>query len=198
MRRVLLTIFAAASLCAASAGQAQAPEPLTAAQVTYRTLADRGVNNARRLWGDHRLHWYRDRLHIHRKYPLATLWSIVPLWETMNALAIADHSPAHVAAVNGFAKEAEHYYNRAMHGYGPYKGDRNRETVWFDDNGWWGIAFVDAWRATGNRRYLRDADFAMRFVPRYGWARNRGLWWNTRHPHKAREGPAANTPLRPP
>jgi Glycosyl hydrolase family 76 len=196
MKRLLLTTLAAASLCAVSAAQAQtAPSPLTATQVTYRALADRGVNKARRLWGSHQLHWYRDRLHVHRKYPLATIWSVVPLWETMNALAIADHSRAHVAAVNGFAKGAERYYNRAMHGYGPYPGGRDRETVWFDDNGWWGIAFVDAWRATGNRRYLRDADFALRFVARYGWASNGGLWWNTRHAHKAGEALAANALL---
>src|SRR5207249_487617 len=80
------------------------------------------------------------------------------LFESLDALAIADHSRAHRAAVRKFAAGAEKYYNRAMHGYGPYKGDRSRETVWFDDNGWWGIAFVDAWRATGNRRYLKDAD----------------------------------------
>src|SRR5205807_7069429 len=148
---------------------------------------------AQRLWGDSRRHWYRDRMNDRDRYPLATIWSIVPLWESMNALAIADHSRAHVAAVKRFANGAEQYYNRAMHGYGPYKGDRNRETVWFDDNGWWGMAFVDAWQATGNRRYLNDADRAMRFVAHYAWAPGGGLWWNTKHPYKAGEALAADS-----
>jgi hypothetical protein len=193
MRRLLSLILATAVLGAATAGQAQAAQPLAGAQVTYRDLADRGLKNAQRLWGDSRRHWYRDRLNDRDRYPLATIWSIVPLWESMNALAIADHSGAHVAAVKRFANGAEQYYNRAMHGYGPYKGDRNRETVWFDDNGWWGTAFVDAWQATGNRRYLNDADRAMRFVARYGWAPGGGLWWNTKHPYKAGEALAADS-----
>ena len=191
-RLALIAIAAAAALAAPPAASAAS---LTGAQVTYRNLADRGVKNAQRLWWNRRLHWYNDHLHDHRKYPLATIWSIVPLFESLDALAIADHSRAHRAAVRKFAAGAEKYYNRAMHGYGPYKGDRSRETVWFDDNGWWGIAFVDAWRATGNRRYLKDADRAFRFVARYGWASNGGIWWNTKHPYKAGEALSADTLL---
>jgi hypothetical protein len=194
MRRLIPAVLGAA-LIAAVPAVSRAQQPLTPAQVSYRDLADRGVANAKRLWADKKRHWYRDRLHSHRKFPLATIWSVVPLWEAMNALAIADHTPKHVHDVNWFAKGAEQYYNRAMHGYGPYKGDRNHETVWFDDNGWWGIAFVDAWRATGNRRWLRDADFALRFISRYGWAGNGGIWWNTRHAHKAGEALAAGALL---
>lgn len=192
MKRLVIPSILAALLLLP---QAAAAAPLTGAQASYRNLADHGVKNAQRLWGNRRLHWYDDRLHSHAKYPLATIWSIVPLFEALDALAIADHSRAHVAAVRRFAAGAERYYNRAMHGYGPYKGDRNRETVWFDDNGWWGIAFVDAWRATRNRRYLRDADRAFRFVARYGWASGGGIWWNTRHPYKAGEALSSDTLL---
>jgi DUF1680 family protein len=153
------------------------------------------VKNAERLWWNKRLRWYNDRLNDRRKYPLATIWSIVPLFEAANALAIADKSRSHRAAVRKLATGAQRYYNRAMKGYSPYKGGRERETVWFDDNGWWGIAFVDAWRATGKRRYLRDADKAFRFVVRYGWASNGGIWWNTKRPYKAGEALASNALL---
>src|SRR5205807_6778169 len=96
MRRLLSLILATAVLGAATAGRAESAQPLTGAQVTYRDLADRGLKNAQRLWGDSRRRWYRDRLNDRDRYPLATIWSIVPLWESMNALAIADHSHAHV------------------------------------------------------------------------------------------------------
>src|SRR5436190_13300880 len=121
MKRLALISALAAALVAP---QASSAATLTGAQVTYRSLADRGVKNAQRLWWNKHLHWYNDRLNDHRKYPLATIWSIVPLFETLDALAIADHSRAHRKAVRKFAAGAEKYFNRAMHGYGPYKGDR--------------------------------------------------------------------------
>src|SRR5207244_8851272 len=188
MKRLALSSILAAALAAPSAAPAAT---LTGAQAGYRDLADQGVAKAQRMWGNRRLHWYDDRLNSHARFPLATIWSLVPLFESIDALPIADNSRAHVAAVRKIAAGAEKYFNRAMHGYGPYKGDRNKETVWFDDNGWWGTAFVDAWRATGNRKYLKDADRAFRFAARYGWAKNGGMWWNTRHPYKSGEALAA-------
>lgn len=192
MRRLVIASIIAASLLVPATAAAA---PLSATQAGYRNLADRGFKNAQRLWFNKRLHWYNDRLNSHKRFPLATIWSLVPLFETANALAIADHSHAHVATVRKIAAGAEKYFDRAMHGYGPYKGDRGKETVWFDDNGWWGVAFVDAWRATGNRRYLKDADRAFRFVARYGWASNGGMWWNTRHPYRSGEALAADSLL---
>jgi uncharacterized protein YyaL (SSP411 family) len=192
MRRLVITsIIAASLLVPASVGAAS----LGPTQSSYRSLADRGVKNAHAMWFNRKLHWYDNRLNSHKKFPLATIWSLVPLFEADNALAIADHSHAHVAAVRKIASGAEKYFNRAMHGYGPYKGDRDRETVWFDDNGWWGMAFMDAWRATGNRRYVKDADRAFRFVARRGWASNGGMWWNTDHPYKSGEALASDVLL---
>jgi hypothetical protein len=192
MKRLALVPLLAAALAVPTSAAAASLSPQ---QSTYRGLADRGVKNAQRLWFNRHLHWWNDKLNSHAKFPLATIWSVVPLFETLDALAIADRSHVHVAAVKKFAAGAEKYYNRAMHGYGPYKGDRNRETVWFDDNGWWGLAFIDAWRATGSKRYLKDADKAFRFIARYGWASNGGMWWNTKHPYKSGEALAADSAL---
>lgn len=192
VKRAALTAVVAAVLSVPSGASAAS---LTPTQASYRALADHGVKTANRLWYNKRLRWWNDKLNSHKRFPLATIWSLVPLFETANALAVADHSHGHVALVRKLAGGAEKYFNRKMHGYGPYKGDRNKETVWFDDNGWWGLAFIDAWRATGNRRYIKDADRAFRFVARYGWAKNGGMWWNTRHPYKSGEALAGDSAL---
>ena len=54
---------------------------------------------------------------------------------------------------------------------------------------------MDAYRATGKRRYLDDAERALRFIARAGWASSGGLWWNTTHPHKSGEALASGTAL---
>ena len=108
-------------------------------------------------------------------------------------------SPVLIAVVSEFAKKAEKYFDRALGpsgGYAPYLGDRGgHERAWFDDNGWWGLAFIDAYRATHDRRYLTDAARALDFINRRGWASNGGLWWNTSHDHKAGEALASGSAL---
>jgi Glycosyl hydrolase family 76 len=129
-----------------------------------------------------------------------TLWGVLPQFEALSAVAIADPSAAHRAALRRFARGAERYWNPALRpvpGYAPYPGERGRSTrTWFDDNGWWGSAFLDAYRATRDRRYVRDAERAFRFVERAGWDRRRGgIWWNTDHTFKAGESFASGTLL---
>jgi len=77
---------------------------------------------------------------------------------------------------------AESYWDPAIGAFAPYPGDRGPANTWFDDNSWWGIAFVDAYRALGKTRFLRDAQDAFDFVARRGWdSSHGGLWWNTAH-----------------
>jgi hypothetical protein len=195
----VLTISLAAGTLADTASAA-APPTLTAAQQHYLVLAKAGVAQAKQHWSDHRLGWYDSRLGDRDRYPLATIWDIVPLFESLDAIAIAQPTPANRASLTRFAKGAERYLNRGLRplpGYSPYPGDRSANTeTWFDDNGWWGIAFVNAYRATGVRRWLADAERALRYVAAAGWdPRAGGLWWNTTHPYKAGAALASDTLL---
>jgi hypothetical protein len=174
--------------------------PPSAAQQHYLELAKTGVSQAKRRWADRRLGWYDSRLGDRDRYPLATIWDIVPLFESLDAIAIAQPTPANRAALTTFAKGAERYLNRGLRplpGYSPYPGDRSANTeTWFDDNGWWGIAFVNAYRATGARRWLSDAERALKYIAAAGWdTREGGLWWNTTHPYKAGAALASDTLL---
>jgi hypothetical protein len=197
------------ALCCAGSALAASPSPsqsspatsaLTETQQHYLSLARAGVAQAQKRWHNHRLGWYDSRLGDRERYPLATIWDSVPLFESLDAIAIAQPSAANRRAVANFAAGAERYLNRGLRpvpGYSPYPGDReaNAET-WFDDNGWWGIAFVQAYRATGTKRYLADAQRALRYIAAAGWdPEGGGIWWNTEHPYKSGPALAADTLL---
>jgi uncharacterized protein YyaL (SSP411 family) len=166
----------------------------------YLQLAEQGVARAERAWRDRRRGWYEERLNDHARYPLATIWGAAPLFEALDAIDIAAPSSAHRAAVVAFAAGAERYFDRTLRptpGFAPYPGDRGQTRTWFDDNGWWGLAFMDAFSATGNARYLRDAERAFAFIAAQGWDTDGGggLWWNTSHPYKAGESLASGSLL---
>lgn len=166
---------------------------------TYLQLAEAGVKRAKQLWWNPRLGWYDSRLHDREGYPLATIWDSTPLFETLDAIDIAAPTASHRAAVEAFAKGAERYWDASLRpypGFAPYPGDRGNTLTWFDDNGWWGLAFLDAYRATGVGRYLRDAERAFAFIAKAGWnANGGGLWWNTAHLYIAGEPLAAGALL---
>jgi Glycosyl hydrolase family 76 len=124
-------------------------------------------------------------------YPLATIWGSVPLFEAADAREQSDPTAAHRAQVNRFGHEFEGYWNPHVHGFAPYPHDRGADVeTWFDDNGWLGLAFLEAYRATKDRAYLSDANSAFTFAVRFGWdaSGGGGMWWNTEHPYHS--GPA--------
>jgi hypothetical protein len=166
---------------------------------SYLQIAEKGVVRAQRLWGNAKLGWYDSVLGDKERYPLATIWDATPLFEALDAIDIAAPSPAHRAAVEAFARGAERYWDATLKpypGFAPYPGDRGQVLAWFDDNGWWGLAFLDAYRATGVPRYLHEAQRAFAFIARAGWkADGGGLWWNTAHPYLAGEPLAAGALL---
>ena len=205
MKKLLPTLVALAFATAPTATAGAAPArpataaPLTSAQQHYLALAQAGVARAKQRWRDPH-GWYDELLHDHAHYPLATIWDIVPLFESLDAIAIAQPTAPNRAAVTRFAKGAERYLNhglRPVAGYSPYPGDRTANTeTWFDDNGWWGIAFVNAYRATGAKRWLTDAQRALNYVAAAGWDPPAGgIWWNTTHPYKSGPALASDTLL---
>jgi len=154
----------------------------------------------RQRWRNPRLHWFDERLNDRERYPLATIWGIVPLFESLDAIAIAQPSASNDRALARFAAGAERYLNRGLRpvpGYSPYPGDREANTeTWFDDNGWWGLGFIEAYRATGTPRYLRDAERALRYIASVGWdPTSGGIWWDTEHPYKSGPALASDTLL---
>ncbi|HEX3693151.1 MAG TPA: glycoside hydrolase family 76 protein [Solirubrobacteraceae bacterium] len=191
LRSLVATLLVACALALC----ALAPSPSVASSSPYLRVAEIGAAQAQRLWRDRRLGWYDSRLGDREKYPLATIWDSVPLFETLDAIELASPTPAHRGAVVAFADGAERYLDPGIGpvpGYAPYPGDRGRADVWFDDNGWWGLAFLDAYRATGSPRYLRDAQRAFRFIATEGWNPDGGgMWWNTAHAYIAGEPLAA-------
>jgi hypothetical protein len=163
---------------------------LSPSQQQYLALAQSAVAQSERRWRDRRLPWYDALLDDHDRYRLARIWDIVPLFESLDAIAIASPTRANQLAVTRFATGAERYLNRRLRplpGYSPYPGDRRAsDETWFDDNGWWGLGFVNAYRATGRRRYLNDAQRALDYIAAAGWdPEGGGIWWNTSHPFKA-------------
>lgn len=158
-------------------------------QVDYLGLAQAGVAKSVR-W--RRGGWYCEYLGCSNgPYPLLTIWGEAPMFETADALQLAQPSGAHRRLVERFGLASERYWDRALGGYAPYPGDRERGVeAFFDDNGWLGIAFVNAYLANHEGRWLRDAQRAFRFIAAHGWdsAGGGGMWWNTAHPYHS--GPA--------
>jgi hypothetical protein len=149
----------------------------------YDALARKSVADARRRWWNLHAQWYTDHLHGPAG-DVATVWGIVHVFDAIDALAIADPSRKRKLAVRRFAAVAERYWSHNVHPHGAYTaalagphGD-GENYAFYDDNGWLGLAFVDAYRATHNKRYLHDADRALRFIDEDGWDGKRGVLWN--------------------
>jgi Glycosyl hydrolase family 76 len=145
-------------------------------------------------WWDPRTGWYRQFL-PGAGQGAATMWGIVHLFDAASALAIADPTPRHVAAARAFAAGAERYWDPNLPptgGYGPSPGGRGTH-AWYDDEAWWGVAFLDAYRATHERRLLASAARALAFMDS-GWdPRAGGIWWDTNRTFKASESLAGAT-----
>lgn len=167
----------------------------------FLATAEQGVTLAGQLtnWGNSRFHWYNEYLNDTARSPQATIWGIVPLFETVDYNGLADPSATNLALVRHFASKAETYWDtkvtpapgvrKRTPAYAPYPGSHNDPETFFDDDAWFSLAFMDAYRdmlavhnATLARRYLRDAERGFNFILANGWDhRGGGMWWNTYH-----------------
>ena len=200
VRRITLVVLVSlVALAAAGVVGAPSAGALSRSQASYVKAANKGVKQTHRWWNRGR-HWYSSTLGSSQ---VASLWGVVPLFEALNGLEIAQPSRRHLRQLNRFAWGAQRYLNPALEpvpGFGPRPGQHNPgKTTWFDDNGWWGLAFLDAYRATGNGRWLTDAEIAQNYISVSGWdttpGRPGGIWWNTNHSFYAGESLAGGTLL---
>lgn len=180
------------------AGRAHAAVPPPSAQrAAYLGLAEEGITGQSAHWRTRTDGWYCEVLGCTGAYPLLTIWGIGRMFESVDAVALAAPTVAHRRAVTALAGRAQAlYWNRYLQGFDPYPGDDYPSAqAWFDDNGWLGLAFADAYRATGQRRWLGDAQRAFSFVAAHGWDGTGGMWWNTQHSQHSGEALAADSLL---
>ncbi len=198
-RSSLAVLISLMALIVAGVASMPSANALSSSQAHYLKAANKGVKQTHRWWNRGR-HWYSSTLGSSQ---VASLWGVVPLFEALNGLEIAQPSRRHLRQLNRFAWGAQRYLNpnlRPVAGFGPRPGQHNPgKTTWFDDNGWWGLAFLDAYRATGNGRWLTDAEIAQNYISVSGWdntpGRPGGIWWNTNHSFYAGESLAGGTLL---
>jgi hypothetical protein len=158
----------------------------------FLALAETGLAKTQRAFWNPQLHWYDWRLtKAVKPRPLASLWAVFPLFELADAVAIASPTAANKARVEAFGKGAEAYLDPYTDppAFVTYPGitQPNRH-VFFDDNGWFELAFLDAYQATGDKQFLHDAEEAYTFIAERGWnAVGGGFWWETLHRHLTSE-----------
>ncbi len=110
-------------------------QDLTPTEARFLTLAEKGVAKVHRFWWNGHRQWFDAELHDSAR--VATLWDIVPLFEALDGIAVADPTPRHKSNVIGFANFAESYLNRSLDpvaGFAPEPGQHGSgDTTWFDD-----------------------------------------------------------------
>lgn len=172
---VLLVLL---TLAAFAGSAASAP-----ASSAYLPTAEDGIARVHVVWWNPVAQWFST-------YPwqpaagaggTVTLWDLMPVFETYDLIAVADPTPANRAAVDAVARHAERYFDPTIKPVGGYTWRPGVADAFFDDSGWVGLDFMDAYTATHEQRYLLDAAKAFRFIAVSGWAKGGGVWWDTAH-----------------
>jgi Glycosyl hydrolase family 76 len=167
---------------------------------SYRALAEAGIEKTSEWW-DGSADWFYDQLGSNPNRAQVTLWGSNGMFEALDEIAIADPTAKTKAAVETFARGEQRYWNpnlKPVPGYSPQVGEQSSsQPTWYDDNAWIGIAFLDAYRATGNHTYASDAERAFAFIAAGGWDAKQGggMWWSTEHQWLSGEALAAASDL---
>lgn len=196
--RAVVAVAFVAALAAACVPSVRAAPGGVRTPAFYLATAQQGLAEVQAHWWDAKDGWYYDTYNRQPPaMPLARLWSAYPLFETLDAVAVAQPTAANKAALETFADAAAQlYWNADARPYGGYDWYPQHHVavanLYFDDSGWWGLSFIDAYRATGKAAYLGAARRALRFIETSGWdPGSGGTWWDTRHDHKTIEPLAA-------
>jgi hypothetical protein len=179
-----LAAFLIGCVIAYSGAAAAAAVPSNVTRREYVNFAAAAIPNIQSGWWNPQAGWYGQFMYTRQRDPtnVATLWDTYGLFEAISLVAIAQPSAAHRAAVEQFGRGAERYWDPYDGGYWYKPNAHPGVDVFFDDNGWFGLAYFDAYAATGDRRFLRDALRAYRFIKNKGWNPNGGgIWWDTDH-----------------
>ena len=185
MRRIVILLLAVACL---GTGSARA-DTGAAARARMVGEVEQGLSAVNRQWAWKG--WYQD---VHGVPGWSSIWDTEHLFQAYVALEKAAPSTRHRNMLIWFAaKSEEGYYNPSLgNGVGGFStgfghhGEQGQQ--WFDDNGWLGLSFADAYRATHQKRFLKDAKIAFRYLFQIGWDPiGGGIWWNTQHTVKSAE-----------
>ena len=134
----------------------QLPEP-----EQYRAWASEAVGALQR--------WYNPR---------TGLWKTAGWWNSANALtAVIQHSQR--TGERGYRYVIETTFGRAQ------RVNRGFSNLYYDDDGWWALAWIAAFDLTGEVKYL-DMARALFAGMAAGWddACGGGLWWTRRKTYK--------------
>jgi hypothetical protein len=170
------------------------------ASPSYLELAEAGIEKTSGWWNGS-AGWFSDQLGSNPDRPQMTLWGGNGMFEALDEIATADPTAQTKAAVETFARGEQRYWNpnlKPVPGYSPQVGEQGAsQPTWYDDNAWIGIAFLDAYRATGNHGYVTDAERAFAFIATGGWdaTQGGGMWWSTEHQWLSGEALAAASDL---
>ena len=143
---------------------------VVASQATYQQFAEQGLVQMQQRWWNPKKGWYDNRWPDDGQLP--SMWSSYPMMELVAAVAVADPTDENIALVNTTFKAGERFWDPTIQGTGGIAwqwGLTPSGNAYFDDAGWWGAAYLDAYRATSNKRWLWDAGRVLAYIDRYGW-----------------------------
>jgi len=170
-------------------------DTLVANQAQYQQFAEQGLAQMQQDWWNAKQGWYNNRRPDDGQAP--SMWSSYPMMELVAAVAIADPTPENKALVNSTFLAGENFWDPTINGTGGIAwqwGLKYSGNAYFDDAGWWGVSYLDAYRATGEARWLWDAGRVLSYMDRYGWDPvHGGMWWDTGANYKTSEPLAAAT-----